>query len=124
MNKSNIPFVRKFKQARKNAQREIDVQNNLIKNGCISKIKLDSYICIKHSYPLGIMCFSLSCFDRMLRKKPKDLKWRTVARLAKAARKKGRIIYPPWSCEWYNCDGDYRKIPFRNYNLTRLIGRN
>lgn len=119
---NNKSFGYRIKIARKNAQREIDLNKSLIKAGNISNIKSDFHICIKHSYPLGIMCFSLSCFDRVLRKKPKDLKWRTFARLAKVARKKGKIIYPLWTYEWKNCNGDYRKIEFRTYNLTKLMG--
>lgn len=114
----NDSFGRRFKNARKNAQREIDIRDNIISTGRISNIKSNRWVCMKHSYPLGVLCFSLSDFDKVIRRRSKNLKWKTLNKLAKKARSKGKIIYAPcYGAYWP--DEDFRNLPFKNYKISR-----
>jgi len=112
----SVSYIRRLKNARKNAQREIDR----------SKISGGNYIgsrdiCLKHSYPLWIVCRDLHEFDYVIWSISAK-KYKSFARVARAIFRKGRII-TYWDLLKFNYteESDLRKINSSTYNMTKKL---
>lgn len=117
----NKSFITRLKLARKNAQREIDYSKRAAMEGRISEIRCQAEICFRHSYPLGFLCRSLSDFDTII-KYSYSRRTRSLSRVIRAIRRKGRIVVPWDFARWYlSGENDLRKLASKTYNITVLM---
>lgn len=114
--KMNNSYIRRLKNARKNAQREIDKSNLSNEN-----FQCRNRICLKHSYPLWVICDDLVEFDYVISSLSAK-KYKSFSRVARAIFKKGKIV-TCWELVRLNLsqESDLRKINGSTYNMTNIL---